>query len=82
MSRSTYGQNVPRCNWTAVEGGDWLTECVPPRFLHLAGDFHQWPDMTEHEESLVDAEIIEGRLHSFDSIEDLIANLKKQPPVS
>lgn len=82
MSRSTYSQNLPRCSWTAVQGNDWLTECVPPRFLHLADDFHEWPEMVECEASPVDTDIIEGSLHSFDSIEDLIMNLKKHPPTS
>jgi hypothetical protein len=46
----------------------------------LADDFHEWPEMVECEASPVDTDIIEGRLHSFGSIEDLIANLKKRPP--
>lgn len=51
-------------------------------FDHLADDFHEWPEMAECEASPVDTDIIEGRLHSFNSIEDLITNLKKHPPTS
>ena len=82
MADLTYEQNLHRYRWAPVEATDWLTECVPPRFIHLAGDFHEWPEMAECEASPVDTDIIEGRLHSFGSIEDLIANLKKRPPSS
>ena len=81
MSHSTYSRNIPRCSWTATEDAEWLTDCVPPPSTHLAGDFRDWPDFNEYREAPVDADIIEGRLHSFDSIEELIANMKKQPPV-
>lgn len=70
------GQDIRSICWPSFDGSRWLTECAPLQWDHEMSEVFDWPAVECEEPLPADAEIAAGRVCSFDSIEDFIADLK------
>ena len=70
------GQNIGSIRWPLLKSSGWLTDCVPVHSDYEVPEVFDWSEPETDEPFPADADIAAGRVCSFDSIEDLIANLK------
>ena len=70
------GQSTDRIVWSPAEATGWLTKCAPIGRVHEMPYVYDCPESASDDPLPADADIAGGRIQTFDSIDDLLADLK------
>ena len=71
------GQDIGSICWAPSESSDWLTACGSCQSNYEVSAVFDWSEREREEPLPADADIAAGRVQSFGSIDDLIADLQR-----